>query len=34
VIESVPSIREFIETMIKEAEGIIAEFEQWGMLAS
>jgi nitronate monooxygenase len=32
VIDSVPSIREFIERMIKEAEGIMAEFKQWGML--
>jgi hypothetical protein len=34
VIDSVPSVREFIRTMIREAEGIMAEFKEWGMLAS
>jgi nitronate monooxygenase len=32
VIDSVPSIREFMETMIKEAEEIMAELKHWGML--
>ena len=32
VIDSVPPVREFIETMIKGAEEIMAEFKQWGML--
>ena len=34
VIDSVPSVREFIETMIKGAEEIMAEFKQWGLLDS
>ena len=32
VIESVPTIKQFIETMINEAGEIIDEFRQWGML--
>jgi NAD(P)H-dependent flavin oxidoreductase YrpB (nitropropane dioxygenase family) len=32
VIESIPPIKEFMETMIKEAGEIIAEFERWGMM--
>ncbi len=31
VIESVPTIKEFIDTIIKEAEEIMAEFKTWGM---
>jgi nitronate monooxygenase len=34
VIDSVPSVREFMETMIEEAEGIMAELREWGMLPS
>jgi nitronate monooxygenase len=34
VIDSVSSVREFIETMVKGAEEIMAEFKQWGMLDS
>lgn len=32
VVTSVPTIREFIDTMVAEAEEIMAEFKQWGML--
>jgi len=31
VVESVPTIKEFIDTMVAEAEEIMAEFKQWGM---
>ena len=33
VITSVPTVKEYIENLIKEAEEIMAEFQQWGMLA-
>ncbi|MEE8399578.1 MAG: nitronate monooxygenase [Desulfobacterales bacterium] len=32
VVTSIPTIKEFIDTMVAEAEAIIAEFKQWGML--
>ncbi len=34
VIDSVPSIKDFMETMIKEAQEIIDELRQWGTLDS
>ncbi len=32
VVTSVPTIKELIDTMVAEAEEIVAEFRQWGML--
>ncbi len=32
VIETIPTVKEYIDKMIEEAEGIIAEFKKWGML--
>lgn len=32
VIDSVPTIKEFIDGIIREAEEIMAEFKEWGML--
>ncbi len=32
VVNSVPTVKEFIDTIIKEAEEILADFKQWGML--
>jgi len=32
MIDSIPTVKEYIDNMIKEAEEIIAEFKQWGML--
>jgi ribosomal protein S6 len=32
VIETIPTVKEYIDKMIEEAEGIIAEFKEWGML--
>jgi nitronate monooxygenase len=32
VIESVPTIKEFIEGIVREAEEIMAELKEWGML--
>jgi len=32
VVTSVPTIKEFIDNMVAEAEEIMAEFKQWGML--
>jgi nitronate monooxygenase len=34
VIDSVPSVKAYIETLIKESGEIIAEFKEWGMLDS
>jgi len=31
VIDSIPTIKEFIDTIIKESEEIMSEFKQWGM---
>ena len=32
VIDSIPTVKEFIDRMVKEAEEIVAEFREWGML--
>jgi NAD(P)H-dependent flavin oxidoreductase YrpB (nitropropane dioxygenase family) len=32
VVDSIPTVKEFIDTIIAEAEGIITEFKEWGML--
>ncbi len=32
VIESIPTIKEFIDTIIKESEEIVKQFRQWGMM--
>jgi len=32
VIRSVPTVKEFMETMIREAEEILAEWKSWGLL--
>lgn len=34
VIETVPTVKEYIDNMIKEAEGIMSQFKQWGMFES
>ena len=32
VIDSIPSVKEYMETMIKETENIMIRFRQWGMM--
>ena len=34
VIDSVPTAKEYIDTIIRESEEIIAEFKQWGMMGT
>ncbi len=32
VVDSIPTVKEFIDTIIKETEEILTEFKEWGML--
>jgi len=32
VFDTIPTAKKYIDKMIEEAEGIIAEFKEWGML--
>ncbi len=32
VIDSIPSVKQYIDGIIKGAEQIVAEFKQWGMV--
>ena len=32
VVDSIPTVREFIDSLVAGAEEIVSEFQQWGML--
>lgn len=33
VVDAIPTVKEFIDTIIREAKEILADFKQWGMLS-